>query len=57
MEGVWKTTKRVTTHNRFFRSTQERDDALRATFAEFGARPDLIAGQVARYLPDDRLSA
>jgi len=57
MEGVWKTTKRVTTHNRFFRTTQERDDALRATFAQFRAHPATIAGQVARYLPDDRPSA
>ena len=57
MEGVWKTTKRVTTHNRFFRTTDERDDALRATFGRFRETPSLIAGQVARYLPDDRLTA
>ena len=36
--------------NRFFRTTDERDSALRATFAEFVARPALIAGQLARFL-------
>ena len=50
VEGVWKQTKKRTTHNRFFRTTDERDSALRATFAEFVARPALIAGQVARFL-------
>ena len=57
MEGVWKTTKRVTTHNRFFLTTTERDDALRATFSTFRTDPGRIAGQVARYLADDRASA
>lgn len=57
MEGVWKTTKRVTTHNRFFRTKEERDDALRATFGTFHNEPALIAGQVARHLADDRLTA
>lgn len=56
MEGVWKTTKRVTTHNRFFHTTDERDDALRSTFGTFRADPSLIAGQVARFLGDDRPS-
>ena len=56
MEGVWKTTKRVTTHNRFFHTTDERDDALRTTFGTFRADPSLIAGQVARFLGDDRPS-
>jgi transposase len=50
IEGVWKETKKRTTHNRFFRTTEERDEALIATFAEFGAQPSLIAGQVARFL-------
>ena len=57
MEGVWKTTKRTTTHNRFFRTVDERDAALRATFGHFRTQPALIAGQVARHLTDDRPSA
>ncbi len=47
IEGVWKETKKRTTHNRFFRTTDERDAALRYTFA---ARPSLLAGQVTRFL-------
>jgi transposase len=50
IEGVWKETKKRTTHNRFFRTTEERDAALISTFAEFDAQPSLIAGQVARFL-------
>lgn len=47
---VWKTTKRTTTHNRFFRTTIERDAALTATFERFNAKPASIAGHVARFL-------
>lgn len=50
IEGVWKTTKRATTHNRFFESVDDRDAALTATFESFIARPHLIAGHVARFL-------
>jgi transposase len=50
IEGVWKETKKQTTHNRFFHTTDERDDALVATFTRFNAQPALIAGQVARFL-------
>lgn len=50
IEGVWKTTKRTTTHNRFFRTTTERDAALTATFERFNAKPASIAGHVARFL-------
>lgn len=50
IEGVWKTTKRTTTHNRFFRTTTERDAALTATFEGFNAKPESIAGHVARFL-------
>lgn len=32
IEGAWKETKKRTTHNRFFRTTEERDEALRSTF-------------------------
>ena len=50
IEGVWKQTKKRTTHNTFFRTTDERDAALTATFESFRARPSLIAAQVARFL-------
>jgi transposase len=50
IEGVWKVTKKRTTHNRFYKTTDERDAALRATFATFQAKPSLIANQVARFL-------
>lgn len=49
-EGVWKVTKKRTTHNRFYRTTTERDDALCATFGCFQANPRLLAGHVARFL-------
>ena len=49
MEPVWKTTRKLTTHNRFYRTTQERDAALRQTFRVFRKRPALIAAHVARY--------
>ena len=50
IEGVWKQTKTRTTHNIFFRTTDERDAALIATFECFRAHPSLIAAQVARFL-------
>jgi transposase len=50
IEGVWKQTKKRTTHNTFYKTTDERDSALTATFEGFQARPSLIAGQVARFL-------
>jgi transposase len=50
VEGVWKTTKKTTTHNRFFRTTTDRDAALTATFERFNANPASIAGHVARFL-------
>jgi transposase len=50
IEGVWKQTKKRTTHNTFFHTTDERDAALTATFEIFRARPSLIAAQVARFM-------
>ena len=47
-EGVWKTTRKLTTHNRFFATVGDRDAALTATFEQFRAEPNLIAGHVAR---------
>jgi transposase len=50
IEGVWKTTKRATTHNRFFATVEDRDAALTATFERFIAKPQLVAGHVSRFL-------
>lgn len=50
IEGVWKATKKMTTHNRFYRTADDRDDALRSTFGTFQASPILIANHVARFL-------
>jgi DDE superfamily endonuclease len=50
IEGVWKVTKKTTTHNRFYRTVSERDAALVSTFETFKAHPHMIAGHVARFL-------
>jgi len=50
IEGVWKATKKTTTHNRFYRTTDERDAALTSTFGNFNANPKSIAGHVARFI-------
>lgn len=47
MEPVWKLTRKKTTHNRFYETTQERDAALRKTFNDFHRRPKLIEPHVA----------
>jgi transposase len=49
IEGAWKETKKRTTHNRFFRTREERDDALDATFQAFQSSPSLLAGHVTRF--------
>ena len=49
IEGVWKTTRKYTTHNRFYETVQERDAALRKTFTLFQRKPELIAAHVARF--------
>ena len=48
-EGVWKATRKLTTHNRFCRNVEERDAALTATFQMFQSDPQCIAPQVARF--------
>jgi len=48
MEPVWKTTRKMTTHNRFYPTTAARDAALRKTFRTFQRRPQLVAAHVAR---------
>ena len=50
IEGAWKETKKRTTHNRFFRTTEERDQALMNTFDFFDRDRDALAGHVARFL-------
>jgi putative transposase len=50
IEGVWKTTKRRTTHNRFYRTVDDRDAALIDTFETFKANPEMVAGHVARFV-------
>lgn len=48
-EGVWKVTRKMTTHNRFFHTVEERDAALTATFRKFQAEPHRVEPQVARF--------
>jgi len=50
IEGAWKETKKRTTHNRFSRTVEERDDALDLTFRTFQSMPALLAGHLARFL-------
>lgn len=50
IEGVWKVTKKRTTHNRFYRTVDERDSALVDTFETFKAYPETVLGHVARFL-------
>jgi transposase len=49
MEGVWKTTRKMTTHNAFFVTTDQRDLALRRTFTDFQRKPALVISQVERF--------
>ena len=49
MEPCWKVTRKLTTHNRFYATTDERDAALRKTFGTFRRRPNLISAHVARF--------
>lgn len=49
MEGVWKATRKIATHNRFFVTTDQRDVTLRRTFTKFQQRPSLIAAHVERF--------
>ena len=48
-EGVWKTTRKLTTHNRFYPTVMARDAALILTFERFQREPELITRQVARF--------
>lgn len=48
-EGVWKATRKLATHNRFYKTTDERDQALTFTFERFQQEPGLIEGHVRRF--------
>jgi transposase len=48
-EGVWKVTRKLTTHNRFYRTIEERDTALIKTFTDFQDCPRLISAHVRRF--------
>jgi transposase len=48
-EGVWKTTRKLTTHNRFFPNPEARDNALHRTFKRFERRREMLDGHVARF--------
>jgi putative transposase len=50
VEGVWKATRKLTTHNRFYRTVEERDDALTNTFFMFQREPHRIYPQVQRFI-------
>jgi transposase len=49
MEGVWKTTRKLTTHNAFFVTPDQRDARLTQTFHVFPRRPEVIAAHVVRF--------
>ena len=48
MEGVWKTTRKLTTHNAFFVTPDQRGAKLTETFNLFQHWPEVIAAHVAR---------
>jgi len=49
VEGLWKATRRLATHNKFYPTVEKRNAALRRTFQSFQRRPDLIVPQIARF--------
>jgi hypothetical protein len=49
IEGCWKTTRKLATHNAFHPTPKARDDALIRTFEQFKAEPALVAGHVRRF--------
>ncbi len=49
IEGCWKVTRKMTTHNAFHATREARDAALIRTFQRFQAEPALVAGHVRRF--------
>ena len=46
IESVWKTTRKLTTHNAFFVTPDQRDAKLTETFHLFQRRLEVIAGSM-----------
>lgn len=49
MEPIWKATRKHTTHNKFYKTVLERDNALKKTFRLFQRNPVMIYAHVARW--------
>ena len=49
VEGIWKKTRKLTTHNTFYTTVNERDTALRKTFTRFQRKPETLDSMVARF--------
>lgn len=49
MEPIWKTTRKMTTHNRFYTCVTDRDLALSNTFRAFNRQPTLIDNHLRRW--------
>ena len=49
MEGVWKKTRKLTAHNAFFVTPDQRDAKLTQAVNVFHRRPEVIAAHVARF--------
>jgi transposase len=49
IEGVWKTTRRRATHNRYFDAPAQRDAALIDAFVAFQRNPALVDAHVRRF--------
>lgn len=49
VEGIWKKTRKLTTHNTFYSTVDERNAALRKTFTGFQRKPRTLEGLVTRF--------
>lgn len=49
VEGIWKQTRKLATHNKFYADVEQRNAALRRTFATFQRRPEIIVPQLTRF--------
>jgi len=53
VEGCWKATRRLATHNRHYPTVEARDAALKEAFASFETDPAKVDGYVRRYREED----
>lgn len=53
VEGCWKATRRLATHNRYYPTVEARDAALKEAFASFETDPAKVDGYVRRYREED----